>query len=139
MTSSNNYAVSEIEQRRNEEHRIILVRSKGLKVNQDCELADLIDSRKSGTNVGIVRNVYSWVQELITRIFTKTATNNASITIYQIGDQSVDPLRWNGTMEWRWFTGIGIYAIFFLSPLIIGFTITYLLQIRDTNEDPSSW
>jgi len=118
-------------------------KSKVLEGYQDSALLvdvnnfDEVPTFWSGTR-GIVSNIFSWAHKNKKRIFPKTVSARESV-IYTIADESVDPLLWDGPMEWRWCTGIILYTIYFFAPLVLGFTSSYILQIRDTDEDPSSW
>jgi len=96
MTSTAS-AVSESEQLRSKEHRKVLLEIRELDENQDCmsqvhlNYSNEETSCKSGTCVGIVRNVSCWAQKTAARIFIKTRLKRA--TIYAMADESVDPLR----------------------------------------------
>jgi len=72
-------------------------------------------------------------------LFTKTKPENTNSDLFEIGDEIVDPLEWSGSMGWRWYTGFMIFVVIFIMPLIIGFAVTNILQIKNTSDDPSSW
>lgn len=124
---------------------LVLVKSKVLEENLDCgTLVDLNDSsegqcRNLSTSVNLVKFVQRSVQETKARVVVKTRRKKAKSLLYKIADESVDPLEWNGTVEWHWFTGFVIYVIIFILPLVIGFTSSQILQISNTNDNPSSW
>jgi len=44
-----------------------------------------------------------------------------------------------GSSDWRWYTGFLIYLLILFVPPLIGFCYLNILDIKDSNEDPSSW
>jgi len=77
------------------------------------------------------------LEKRTTSIFTYTVTENSAL--FETTDEDVDPLRWTGTMGWRWYTGFAMYICMMVIPAIIGFAAANILNIRDTQEHPYSW
>jgi len=80
---------------------------------------------------------YKHFQRRTTSIFKYAATENSAL--FEVGDDIVDPLMWNGTMGWRWYTGFVIYILMFVASPIIGFTFFNIIQIRSSDLVPSDW
>jgi len=82
-------------------------------------------------------NEYKNFQRRTTSIFKYAATENSAL--FEVGDDVVDPLMWNGTMGWRWYTGFCIYILILVASPIIGFIFFNVIAIRSSDLVPSAW
>jgi len=76
-------------------------------------------------------------QRKASKVFQYAETENSAL--FEMGDDCVDPLMWDGTMGWRWYTGFLIYLLMMVSAPLIGFVAFNILQMRSTMDEPTYW
>merc|ERR1719499_316517 len=117
-------------------------------LSQDCmeltkEMKPLVPNRSTSFKTSIIRAATALKDvdfndfNRRSTLFTYAATENSKL--FNVADEVVDPLVWQGTMGWRWYSGFLIYILTTIAAPIIGFIFFNIIQIRSSDQFPSNW
>jgi len=116
-------------------------------LSQDCmeltkEMKPLVPNRSTSFKTSIIRAATALKDvdfndfNRRSTLFTYAATENSKL--FNVADEVVDPLVWQGTMGWRWYSGFLIYILTTIAAPIIGFIFFNIIQIRSSDQFPSN-